>query len=209
MENDSVIHAEWLRLKDGRLLGCPLVQVKGSDHTVIRLKEIKHYDGYDSKGTYFQLDKFPTGAGKRFGYAERIMKKETGDCVVLYTEVQKFNGWNQTPRSISNYYQMDEGSYAKLSYRNVRNETVLDPQARRFVRKAGQIRVLQFVSLATGLTLVSKVILENSDPLDEAFMEPDEHALMVTGGILLSLSVPLEGMKTEMLKKALRSCHVH
>lgn len=205
LKTDSLITTDWIELYDFPFFQDPFIKIHSLDGPKIKISNILNYKGYDQFGNYRQLDVIDYGVKRKYCFTERKFQLDSTEKVKLYFD-QLIFGLSDNSWKIKNIkYSVNNRELRKLNYRNVRSDLIDFNISENDLKKANQIRIIQFISIGLGAALLTDLLINNWDPTDSEFMNTEGNIKFITSGLLLTFPFTLEKLKQKKLLNTLRN----
>ena len=205
LKKDSVITTDWIKLYELPFLQQPFVKIDGLDGTKIKVRDIIHYRGYDQFGNYRQLETIDFGTRKKYLFTERKFKQDSSEKVKIYYDQLTFGLEDKSTKVNQIKYAINNQDIRKLNYRNVRNDCLQFNIEDENLKKANQIRIIQYISIGIGVVLLTDIVADYWDPNNKEFRSTNDNLKFMASGVLLVFPFTLEKTKQKRLIKALKS----
>jgi len=205
LKTDSIITTDWIELHDFPFFQSPYVRIHNLDGPKLKIRNIQNYNGYDQYGNYRQLDVIDFNVKRKYYFTERKFQLDSAERVKIYFD-QLIFGLGDNSWKIKNVkYSVNNNEIRKLNYRNVKNDLIDINISNNNLKKANQIRIIQFISIGLGAAILTDVLIENWDPTDAEFMNKESNFKLLASGLFLTFPFTLEKPKQKRLLKVLRN----
>lgn len=207
LRSDSIIETNWIKLHELPFLGKPHVRIDHKRGSKIRIEDIAGYKGEDQFGNYRQLHRPDRSSAGYSSFTETWFRSDSiAKCKIFYNRFL-FSGEGRPSTIKHTFYQMSNSPIRPLNYTNIRQDLSSQGTYSRHLKRAGQIRFLQFASVAVATGLLATLIRDKWPSPGDRSLQDKHNALFFTSGCLVAFSLYLEIPKKKQLVKALKLHH--
>lgn len=203
---DSVFVTNYLELIDDKDFQAPFIRVDRYDGPKIHLKDISGYEGVDQHGIHRRLTTYWIEEGKEFRYTESMFEdRSTESARILHHDQYFVDAKHRKSSSVVKYSLDDEKNLKELSYKNLLEDFKKRDYMNADMKKARQIKTLQYITSGLGACLFGAAIYENRRPGQQKFLNQSNMILLSASGLMISVPIVLNKPRKDFVMKALRN----